>query len=377
MTTPSDTEPRAASSERDHITRLVRGCVILLLLAVIIFSRTIAVPALAAVLLAIALFPVVNRAARLGVPRVLASLFFLVALVSASAGLLYAVRRPLTQLASRAPDLVAAGELLMARLAGRATAAQATGADAVSPLTGLIAPFAADVMKSLVAVGACLILTHFILTSGSTVGRAALAAVRGRHDRRSWLRVYGSIRTQAAHYLQLVTAINLVFGLVTALLLSLMEVKDAAAYGVIAGLMNFIPIVGALVTAGVILAGGLAEHGASAVILAPVVVFLCLHVLESQFVTPQLLGRRLLLNPLIVIAGVMVGAAAWGVGGAFLAVPMLTSVKIALDAHPRSRPWGQVLGRGALADSRLEEARRLRLRRASRRPAMAKSSPET
>lgn len=376
MTTGHDKDGATDSPDPDRIARLVRGCVILLLAAVIIFSRTIAVPALAAVLLAIALFPAVNRAARLGIPRALASLAVLVALVGASGLLLYAVRQPLAQLAARGPDLMAATEQLLARLANRPIHAPAQAES--TPLMGMIAPVAANLMESLVAVGTCLILTHFLLTCGTSVGRAALAAVRARQDRRSWLRVYGSIRTQAAHYLQLVTAINLVFGLVTALTLSLMGVKDAVAYGAVAGLMNFIPIVGALITSGVLLAGGLAEQGASAAILGPVAVFLGLHVIESQFVTPQLLGRRLLLNPLIVIAGVMVGAAAWGVGGAFLAVPMLTSLKIALDAHPRSRPWGQVLGRGALADCRLDEERRRRLRRAARRrTGLAKSTPGT
>ena len=176
-------------------------------------------------------------------------------------------------------------------------------------------------------------------------------------------RVCGSIRTQAAHYLQLVTVINVFFGLVAGVVLTLLDVKDAAAYGVIAGLMNFIPIVGALITTGVVLAGGIAEHGLAPVVMLPAAVFLVLHILESQFVTPLLLGRRLLLNPLIVIVGVLVGAAAWGRGGAFLAVPILTSAKIALDAHPRFRRWGQVLGRGALVDCQTDGPRRIRLRR--------------
>ncbi|MGN6898394.1 hypothetical protein, partial [Neisseria sp. P0015.S002] len=72
-------------------------------------------------------------------------------------------------------------------------------------------------------------------------------------------------------------------------------------YGVIAGLMNFIPIVGALITTGVLVAGGIAEHGMVAGILLPPAMFLMLHLLEAQFVTPHLLGRRMLLNPLIVI----------------------------------------------------------------------------
>lgn len=364
------TSTEQSSLEQDRVARLVRGCVILLLTGVIIFSRTIAVPALAAVLLAIALFPIVNRLARLEIPRALAAVAVLVALVTTSVAVIYAVRGPLAQLAARGPDLVEAGRVLLADLVGEPAAARSAPGEE-PPLAEVLAPLAAGVLQSLVAVGTSLILCYFILTCGTGVGRAALSAVRGRHDRRAWLRVFGAIRTQAAYYLQLVTAINVAFGLITGLALSVMGVEDAAAFGVIAGLMNFIPIVGALITAGVLLASGLAVHGATAGILAPVAVFLLLHLLESQFITPTLLGRRLQINPLIVIAGVLVGATAWGIGGAFLAVPILTSVKVALDAHPRHRRWGQVLGRGAVIECHMEETRRWRMRRRTsrRRPA--------
>jgi predicted PurR-regulated permease PerM len=359
----SATTREDAPPEGERVARLVKGCVILLLSAVIIFSRTIAVPALGAVLLSIALFPVVNRAAHLGIPRGLASLGALIGIVAISGGILYTVREPLAQLGERVPEIMDAGQQLLMRAAGRhATATQAPDA-APAALVDALAPVLAGVTATLLAIGTSLILSYFILTCGTGVGRAALTAVRHRHERRNWLRVCGSIRTQAAHYLQLVTAINVCFGLVTGVVLTLLHVKDAAAYGVIAGLMNFIPIVGALVTTGVILAGGIAEHGVTTVVLLPAAAFLMLHIIESQFVTPMLLGRRLLLNPLIVIAGVLVGATAWGRGGAFLAVPILTSAKIALDAHPRFRRWGQVLGRGAVVDCQTDEARRVRLRR--------------
>lgn len=367
MSAAGGQHPSGPSPDQERMTKLVRTCVILLLMAVVIFSRSIAVPALAAVLLSIALFPIVNRASRLGLPRALASVLSLAMVVGISTGTLYLVREPLAQLAARGPQLVAAGQRVLVDIAGREARAPVAFAE-------ILAPVAVGLTASLIAIGTSLILSHFILTSGTGVGRAALAAVRERRDRRTWLRVCGSIRTHAAHYLQLVTAINVVFGLITGLVLTFLDVKDAAAYGVIAGLMNFIPIVGAMITAGVILAGGIAEHGVSAVIWLPTGVFLMLHLLEAQFATPLLLGRRLLLNPLIVIAGIMVGAAAWGVGGAFLAVPILTSVKIAFDAHPGFRRWGQVLGRGALMELQTDEARRVRLRRRARsRAALSKS----
>ena len=200
----------AGGVARDRVARLVKGCVILLLLGVLIFSRTIAVPALAAVLLSIALFPIVNRAVHIGLPRALASILTLTALLAASAGLLYAVRVPLAQLAARGPELVAAGHRVLSGWTGESTTRGEPGA-----VLEMITPLAAGLGGSLVAIGTSLILCHFILTSGTGVGRAVLAAVRTRDRRRAWLRVCVSIRTQAAYYLQLVTLINLAFGVIT------------------------------------------------------------------------------------------------------------------------------------------------------------------
>ncbi len=177
---------------------------------------------------------------------------------------------------------------------------------------------------ALVAVGTSLILSNFILTCGTSVGSRGIGsraraseppqlAARVRFDPHA-----GGVLPAAGHHGELI------FGLVTGVVLTLLQVEDAPAYGLIAGLMNFIPIVGALITVCVIIAGGIAAHGATLAVLLPASVFLLLHIIESQFITPTLLGRRLQLNPLIVIAGVLGGAAAWGVGGAFLSVPILT-----------------------------------------------------
>ena len=370
--------------EQLRMTRLVRSCVILLLVAVVIFSRTIAVPALAAVVLSIALFSVVNKLVRLGLPRALAAALVLLTLVATCCGALYAVREPLTQLAARGPELVASGHKLLARIGDHGQPAASGRQSALvqevvakqgeqAALVDVMAPVARHLTAALITVGTSLVLCYFILTCGTSVGRAVLVAVKERSNRRVWLRVCGSIRVQAAHYLQLVAVINVAFGLLTGLILALLGVEDAPAYGVIAGLMNFIPIVGALITTCVLIAGGIAEHGMVASILLPPAMFLMLHLLEAQFVTPHLLGRRMLLNPLIVIAGVLVGAAAWGAGGAFLAVPMLTALKLALDANAQSHRWGQVLGRGALIDSHSDEMKRARLRR--RRPGTGRAAP--
>jgi predicted PurR-regulated permease PerM len=97
--------------------------------------------------------------------------------------------------------------------------------------------------------------------------------------------------------------------------------------------------------------------------------FLVLHLLESQFVTPFVIGRTLTLNPLFVMVSVVVFATWWGIGGAFLAVPLLVATKVCFDAVPQLRGWGRILGRRRsftggidwLDDQRRARARRRRV----------------
>lgn len=367
MGEPQPSRSSLAAVDRQTLSRLVYAALTILVVGALVFSRTIAVPVLAAVLLTLTLTPLVSWLAHLGIPRAAAAAIVIMALVGCGVGTIYVLREPLTNFAARTPEMIRTGHAALLGMSSapvaRVSASQQRQLQiqheeaATSAVMTTLKPVAAGMTKALITIGTSIVLTFFALTSGSGVGRAVLAAVRGKRDRRAWLRVCSSIRSHASQYLQLVSLINIAFGILAAGIFAMFGVTDALAYGLIAGVMNFIPFIGALVTASVLMAGGVAEHGLNSVALLPVGAFLILHLIEAQFVTPHLLGRRLLLRPLVVILGILIGGTAWGVGGAFLAVPILTALKIALDAHPGYRRWGQVLGRGAMDDGEGVERR--------------------
>lgn len=346
--------PFLATSDGKRLVPWVRVAAGVAAFAALALSRTVAVPLFAAILLSLALSPVCHQLCRIHIPRVFAALLAVVALLTTVGVAIYLVREPLSELLARGPDILrlAHHEVIdMANGQARPPASNSrTRTEEQQAVLTMLTPIAQGVSRALLAAGTSIVLCFFILTSGSGVGRAVLVAVRGKRERRAWLRVCSAIRQQASRYLYLVTIVNIGFGVTTGALLWALDVKDAAAYGVVAGLFNFMPIIGALISAALILAGSFADHGFASVTFLPVAAFLLLHITESQFITPQLLGRKLLLNPLVVIVGLLIGTAAWGIGGAFLAVPILTSLKIAADAHPGWRRWGQVLGRGAITD---------------------------
>jgi len=73
-------------------------------------------------------------------------------------------------------------------------------------------------------------------------------------------------------------------------------------------------------------------------------IYLAITTLQNNLVSPLAYGRRLRLNPVAVLVGVLFWWYLWGVPGAFLAVPIIATLKILGDHVPRLAPLGEFLG---------------------------------
>ncbi len=91
-------------------------------------------------LISIALFPVVNSFARLGIPRALASILVILGLVAACGEFSTQSTQPLAQLLARAPDLIEIGQRTLAHLTGRPVATATLRQEGASALVGVLAP---------------------------------------------------------------------------------------------------------------------------------------------------------------------------------------------------------------------------------------------
>jgi predicted PurR-regulated permease PerM len=194
-------------------------------------------------------------------------------------------------------------------------------------------------------IGITLVLTYFMLLGGRPALRTAIALIGSPVSRRRALCWSDTVQRQLTRYLLAVIAINAGFGILTALLLATLGVPSAVFWGAVAGLLNFLPFLGAIIST-VLLA--FAAVAASDLAVPPLVVplaFFLLHLIEAEFVTPFVLGKALTLNPLFMILAVLVFGTAWGIGGAFLAVPLLIVAKVSFAVLPGVAGWSQVLGR--------------------------------
>jgi predicted PurR-regulated permease PerM len=116
-------------------------------------------------------------------------------------------------------------------------------------------------------------------------------------------------------------------------------------WGVVAGLLNFMPYVGAVATVGIIALASVVSFDTLGQAMVPPLVFFGLNLLEGNLLTPMIVGNRLSLNTVALFVGMTFWWFVWGIPGALMAVPMMATIKIFCDHFEPLKPVGEFLGR--------------------------------
>ena len=98
-------------------------------------------------------------------------------------------------------------------------------------------------------------------------------------------------------------------------------------WGGIVAVLNYIPYLGPIVAAALLFLGGLMVFADAWAAMLPPLVFVSLHLVEANFITPLIIGHRLTINPLAILVSLSFWAWVWGTTGALLAVPLLIIMK--------------------------------------------------
>lgn len=193
---------------------------------------------------------------------------------------------------------------------------------------------------------AVVLLTFFFMVYGQDLQRNAIALLPDRHKKKMTVEILQAIETEVSRYVLTISLINAVVGLVFAACLFFvlgLPLGEALLWGTMAMLLNFAPYVGPLVGIVVMLLMGFASYEEPLRALVPAGLYLGLHTLEGQLVTPIVLGRRMALSPLVLILALMVFGWLWGIVGLLLAVPLLVCVKIVLARLDGMDGWAKLL----------------------------------
>ena len=198
--------------------------------------------------------------------------------------------------------------------------------------------------KMIASVLAVVLLTFFFMVYGENLQRNAIALLPGRQKKKLTVEIMQSIELELSRYVLTISVINVAVGLIFAGLLHWLKVPlpEALLWGTMAALLNFAPYVGPLIGIGMMLIMGFVAFDDWKA-LVPAGIYLGLHTLEGQIVTPIVLGRSMRVSPLVLILALMVFGWLWGLVGLLLAVPLLVCVKLVLERIEGMDGWARLM----------------------------------
>jgi predicted PurR-regulated permease PerM len=188
-------------------------------------------------------------------------------------------------------------------------------------------------------------LTYFLLAVGDLFLQKLVGVLPQFKDKKTAVKIARETESHISVYLFTTTLINIGVGVVTGIAMHLIGMPNPVLWGVVAGVLNFVPYVGAVVNMVILgLAAFLTFEDTGRALLVPAV-FAAINLLEGNLITPMILGRRMRLNTVALFIGLVFWWYIWGVPGAILAVPMMAALKIACDNIESLTPIGEFLGR--------------------------------
>jgi predicted PurR-regulated permease PerM len=159
-----------------------------------------------------------------------------------------------------------------------------------------------------------------------------------REARLATLRALSDIDEQMTTYFGTFTIVNVCLGVVTVALTWLIGLPNPLLWGVLAAVLNYVPYLGPAVVVGTLgVAGLLTFPTLGEAVVAPLA-FLGIVAIEGQFLTPALMGRRLELNPFAVFLAIAFCTWLWGPVGAFVSVPLLIALTVAVGHARAGKP---------------------------------------
>lgn len=331
---------------------------------VLSIGSVVFLPPVTAMIFTIVLSPLADRLTRMGLPNVLASFIAILALVAVVVMALLLILQPAFVMVDQVPTLARQVARRFAELRGnlwwiadvnrqlaRITGHSAREVVVASPSVIEQVAFATPsvILETLLT----LLMTFFMIEARIRMKRRILLDRHTFNASVRLARVLRDVQERVASYILTVAQVNFGVGVLVALGAWSFGLAAPVMWGGLAFVLNFLPYLGPLVMMGLLGLVGLGTAPTVAVGLLPALAFLGLHAVESNVVTPSILGARFTVNPVAILISISYFSWIWGVLGALLSVPILLTVSALLDHIGKPNLVGFLFGEALFEPGRL------------------------
>lgn len=348
---------------------------VLLGLAALHLASAVFVPLVMGVLFSYALTPLVDRMVRLHIPRALAAAILLLGLIGATGSIAYSLSDDAVEFIETLPGVVqklrrSLDEQRAQGPAGTMEKVQAAASEierAASETSGdpepdrdvakvqiekpklnvkdYLWPGALGVAAAAANITIVFIIAFLLLAAGDRF-RRKMAKLAGPtlSKKKLTLHALDEIDRQIQRYMLVQLFTSTLVGVATWLAFLWIGVENAAVWGVLTFLLNFIPYLGSIIATGAAMLVGYAQFGSLEMGLLIGGVEMVINLVEGYVITPLLTSRAIRMNPVAVFAGVLTWGWLWGIWGLFLGVPILVVIKVVCDRVEDFKVVGELLG---------------------------------
>jgi len=329
----------------------LRGLLVLAIVATLKWAAELLIPVAVALVLTFVLAPPVRVLKRYRIPEAIGAALVVFTLLSVTVLMGAALSGPAASWWERAPttmaQVMAQVDRLRAALPGfgppppvaqspRARAqAERAAANQPDPVKEHLATEGVALTRAVIgkvftfslSAAATVILLYFLLASEHWVLTRSIEAIPRRRSRALLLAGLRCAQREIGTFVASLALINVGVTLATFGAMWWLGLPNPLLWGVVAGVLNFIPYIGPIITVALLSLAGMLTFDTAGAMLAPAAAFLLIHAFESNIVSPWFVGKRLVISPVAVFLSVMFWGWAWGIAGAMMAVPALVGLR--------------------------------------------------
>jgi predicted PurR-regulated permease PerM len=156
--------------------------------------------------------------------------------------------------------------------------------------------------------------------------------------------ILSQIKVSINNYIVSLIIEMIVVSVLTGLGLWIIGIKYFILLGLITGILNLIPYIGILVAGIITVLASLTGSAEISMILGILIVNIIVQFIDNNLLVPLIINTKVEINAFVSIMGIIVGGAAAGISGMFLAIPLLAILKIIFDRIESLEPWGYLMG---------------------------------
>ena len=369
----ADAAPPLAPTPTNWTQRALIGLFAIAVIALLKTASALLVPIVAAFVLTFVFAPVVRRLSHHGITETVGAGIVVVALLGTTALAFSTLVGPATEWWDRAPTTLAQllerfdhlhialpntpkapPAVLSTRQSRRAAAASAAAAAASQadalPTESIKEQLATEgvaltrvligrLLAFCVSAAATVILLYFLLASEHWVVSRSVEAIPRRRARALFLGGLRSVQREISHFFSALAVVNFGVGLAMVGATWWLGLPNPVLWGTVSGALNFIPYLGPIIASALLLLAGIVTFDSVPAMLAPAAALLVIHGLESNFISPFFVGKRLSLSPVSMCLSVMFWGWLWGIAGAVMAVPILVAARAVCKRRRSLRLW--------------------------------------